>query len=218
MIPPVSVCHQLSWIGSPSASSPQCTASGFSGSPTLATRRKRGQVAAAGVDSHRAHHHADRGRRGVPDGDALAFEGRRTNARASNSASSSTSVAPIVSGAMIPYDVPGDPSGIGGAPEDVVGMQVEREPGGRVVRDDRLVDVHGALRSSRRAAREVQQRELVRDRSDRSRTRPTRRASARRTRRCRRAARARGRAPRRGSTRPCAGTATRSSRAPARRR
>ena len=35
MIPPVSVCHQLSWIGSPKASLPQRTASGLSGSPTL---------------------------------------------------------------------------------------------------------------------------------------------------------------------------------------
>ena len=39
MIPPVSVCHQLSWIGSPSASWPHSTASGFSGSPTLAMKR-----------------------------------------------------------------------------------------------------------------------------------------------------------------------------------
>ncbi len=39
MIPPVSVCHQLSWIVRPSTSRPQTTASGFSGSPTLATNR-----------------------------------------------------------------------------------------------------------------------------------------------------------------------------------
>jgi len=42
MIPPVSVCHQLSWNGSPNASSPQTTASGFSGSPTLARKRSDG--------------------------------------------------------------------------------------------------------------------------------------------------------------------------------
>ena len=48
MIPPVSVCHQLSWIGRPRASWPQITASGFSGSPTLATKRRRGQVVLAG--------------------------------------------------------------------------------------------------------------------------------------------------------------------------
>ena len=42
MIPPVSVCHQLSWNGSPKASSPQTTPSGFSGSPTLAMKRSAG--------------------------------------------------------------------------------------------------------------------------------------------------------------------------------
>ena len=36
-MPPVSVCHQLSWIGCSSAPSPQRTASGLRGSPTLAT-------------------------------------------------------------------------------------------------------------------------------------------------------------------------------------
>jgi hypothetical protein len=36
MMPPVSVCHQLSWIGMPKASMPHHTASGLSGSPTLA--------------------------------------------------------------------------------------------------------------------------------------------------------------------------------------
>ena len=40
MIPPVSVCHQLSWNGLPKASTPQTTASGLSGSPTLAIKRK----------------------------------------------------------------------------------------------------------------------------------------------------------------------------------
>ena len=39
MIPPVSVCHQLSWIGRPSVSFAQTTASGLSGSPTLAMNR-----------------------------------------------------------------------------------------------------------------------------------------------------------------------------------
>jgi hypothetical protein len=39
MMPPVSVCHQLSWKGRPSASWPHSTASGFSGSPTLARNR-----------------------------------------------------------------------------------------------------------------------------------------------------------------------------------
>ena len=39
MMPPVSVCHQLSWNGRPNACWPQTTASGFSGSPTLAMKR-----------------------------------------------------------------------------------------------------------------------------------------------------------------------------------
>ena len=39
MIPPVSVCHQLSWNGWPRTSCPQTTPSGFSGSPTLAQNR-----------------------------------------------------------------------------------------------------------------------------------------------------------------------------------
>jgi hypothetical protein len=42
MMPPVSVCHQLSWMGRPSTSLPHQTASGFSGSPTLATKRSAG--------------------------------------------------------------------------------------------------------------------------------------------------------------------------------
>ena len=39
MMPPVSVCHQLSCTGRPQASWPQTTTSGLSGSPTLATNR-----------------------------------------------------------------------------------------------------------------------------------------------------------------------------------
>ena len=105
-----------------------------------------------------------------------------------------TSVTPIVSGAMMPYDVPVTQPGIGGAPEDVVGVQVEREPRGRVVRDDRLVHVHRALRRARRAAREVQQRELLglgrRDRERRACAARPRRGRARRARRRRRRRRA----------------------------
>ena len=40
MMPPVSVCHQLSWKGLPKTSWPQTTPSGFSGSPTLARKRR----------------------------------------------------------------------------------------------------------------------------------------------------------------------------------
>ena len=39
MMAPVSVCHQLSWTGSPRTSAPQATTTGLSGSPTLAMKR-----------------------------------------------------------------------------------------------------------------------------------------------------------------------------------
>ena len=55
----------------------------------------------------------------------------------------------------------GDPAGVGGAPEDVVGVQVEGVAAGRVVGDDRLVHVHGALGRAGRAAGEVQQRQVL---------------------------------------------------------
>ena len=40
---------------------------------------------------------------------------------------------------------PGHPAGVGGAPVDVAGMQIEHEAAGRVVGDDGAVDVDGAL-------------------------------------------------------------------------
>ena len=46
---------------------------------------------------------------------------------ASNSSGSTIIVTPFVSGAMIPYEVPVTQPGICGAPEDVVGMQVEHQ-------------------------------------------------------------------------------------------
>ncbi len=48
MIPPVSVCHQLSWMGRPSTSSPHTTASGLSGSPTEAMKRSAERSCSAG--------------------------------------------------------------------------------------------------------------------------------------------------------------------------
>ena len=59
----------------------------------------------------------------------------------------------------------GDPAGIGRAPEDVVRMEVEREARRRVMRDDGLVHVDRALGLAGRAAGEVQQRRVFRDRS-----------------------------------------------------
>ena len=46
MMPPVSVCHQLSWKGSPKASWPKTTPDGLSGSPTLARKRSAGKSCA----------------------------------------------------------------------------------------------------------------------------------------------------------------------------
>ena len=43
----------------------------------------------------------------------------------------------------------GYPARIGRAPEDVVGMQVERQLAGDVMGNHGLVDVHGALRACR---------------------------------------------------------------------
>ena len=53
------------------------------------------------------------------------------------------------------------PAGIGGAPEHVVGMQVERVATGREVREHGAVDVDRALGRARRAAGEVQQRHVL---------------------------------------------------------
>jgi hypothetical protein len=56
----------------------------------------------------------------------------------------------------------GHPARVGGAPVDVVGVQVERVLAGGPVRRHRAVHVHGALRRAGGAAGEVQQREVLR--------------------------------------------------------
>ena len=104
MIAPVSVCHQLSWIGRPSACTLHRTASGFRASPTLATKRRCGS------------------RRPPPSAPALisirtavgAVYQTVTRSRSrmsyqrsgSNSPSSTMLVTPCTSGATIPYEVP----------------------------------------------------------------------------------------------------------------
>ena len=105
MIPPVSVCHQLSWMGSPNASSPQRTASGFSGSPTLAMKRS------AGCGCSRAISVPARISIRIAVGavyQTLTCSSSRIRYQrpASKSPSSTTLVTPCASGAMIPYDVP----------------------------------------------------------------------------------------------------------------
>jgi hypothetical protein len=101
MMPPVSVCHQLSWNGCPKTSSPQTTASGLSGSPTLAKKAATRNRSLFGSVLACPHHHADRGGRGVPDLDLLALERAYQRSR-SNSASSMIIVTRFTSGAMMP--------------------------------------------------------------------------------------------------------------------
>ena len=56
----------------------------------------------------------------------------------------------------------GDPAGIGGAPEDVVVVQVERVMAGDVMRHHRLVHMDRAFRPAGGAAGEMQQRVILR--------------------------------------------------------
>ena len=107
------------------------------------------------------HQHADRGRRGVPDGDPLRPARMPYQRSASNSPSSTMLVTPLRERRDDAVRRAGHPAGVGGAPEDVVRVQVERELAGGVVRDHRLVHVHRALRRAGRAAGEVQQRQVL---------------------------------------------------------
>ena len=54
------------------------------------------------------------------------------------------------------------PAGIGGAPEDVLGMKIEHVFAGDVMGDDRVVHMDGALGRSGGAAGEMQQRHVLR--------------------------------------------------------
>ena len=105
MIPPVSVCHQLSWKGRPKVSCPQMTASGLSGSPTLARKRRAGNLcvrarsAPAFINIRIAV--------GAVYQTLTRCASRTWYQRgASKSPSSTTLVTPLVSGAMSPYEVP----------------------------------------------------------------------------------------------------------------
>ena len=137
MMPPVSVCHQLSWNGRPNASTPQTTASGLSGSPTLARKRSEGnaccRAAAAptfismriAVGAVYQTRDAFSAAGCVP---ALGVEVRLVDdAREAVRERRDDAVR----GA-------GHPARIGRAPEDVVRMEVEREARGRVMSDDGL--------------------------------------------------------------------------------
>ena len=105
MIPPVSVCHQLSWKGSPKASWPHTTASGLSGSPTLARKRRarkswaRARAVPAFISMRMAV--------GAVYQTVTRSLSRMPYQRAASKSPSSTMlVTPFVRGAMIPYEVP----------------------------------------------------------------------------------------------------------------
>ncbi|EWS63014.1 hypothetical protein Y695_03755 [Hydrogenophaga sp. T4] len=100
-MPPVSVCHQLSWNGRPNALTPQTTASGLSGSPTLAMKRnaERSTPCRASAPSFiimrmavgAVYQTVMRSRSSTP-----------YQVCGSNSASTTTLVTPHTSGAMMP--------------------------------------------------------------------------------------------------------------------
>jgi hypothetical protein len=101
MIPPVSVCHQLSWMGRPSASSPHTTPSGFKGSPTLATKRRRDR--SCGLASSAPAFMSIRTAVGAVYQTVTRSSSRmRYQRSASNSASSTMLVTPLASGETMP--------------------------------------------------------------------------------------------------------------------
>ena len=107
MIPPVSVCHQLSWIGRPSASTPHTHRLGVERLADARDEPQRGEVVLAGRASaptriimrtavgavYQTVTRSSLEHRVPAVGVELAPRRRRC-------------VTPIVSGAMMPYDVP----------------------------------------------------------------------------------------------------------------
>ena len=70
MMPPVSVCHQVSTIGQrrpPITRWYHIQASGLMGSPTVPSTRSDDRSCFLGCSSPKAHEGSDRGRRGVED-------------------------------------------------------------------------------------------------------------------------------------------------------
>jgi hypothetical protein len=73
-MPPVSVCHQVSTIGtrpSPTTRQYHSQASGLIGSPTVPSRRRESRLRLRHRRVAFAHQCADRGRRGVEDRDLV---------------------------------------------------------------------------------------------------------------------------------------------------
>jgi len=105
MIPPVSVCHQLSWKGRPKASSPQTTPAGCSGSPTLARKRSAGKSCSR-TSSTPAFIIIRIAVGAVYQTETRCSSRIEYQRCASNSPSSAIIVTPFESGEMIPYEVP----------------------------------------------------------------------------------------------------------------
>ena len=101
MIPPVSVCHQLSWKGWPKVAWLQATASGFRGSPTLAMKRsaERSRPSSGAAPSFIIMRIAVGA---VYQTLTRSFSSTSYQVAASNSASTTRLVTPFTSGAMIP--------------------------------------------------------------------------------------------------------------------
>ena len=136
MMPPVSVCHQVSTMGQrppPMCSWYQIQASGLIGSPTVPSSRRVERSCRVGMLGAPLHEGADRGRRGVEDGDAVSLD----------DPPEAVALGPV-GRALVHQDrgavgeravddvgMPGDPADVGGAPEDVLVLQVEDVLGGR---------------------------------------------------------------------------------------
>ncbi len=101
MMPPVSVCHQLSWNGLPKVLLLHTTASGFSGSPTLARKHRleRSNFPATSAPARISMRIAVGAEYHTVTLWSWMIPYQRST---SNSASSTIMVQPLVSGAMIP--------------------------------------------------------------------------------------------------------------------
>jgi hypothetical protein len=122
---------------------------------------ERAQISLARELDTRPDEHPDRGRGGVPDGHALLLEDAVPAAGVELALVDDERDA-VRERRDDPVGGARNPAGVGRAPEDVLRMQIERHGAGRVMGHDGLVHMHGALRGSRRTAREVQQRRRLR--------------------------------------------------------
>ncbi len=122
-------------------------------------KTQRRKIVLANSFRSRFHHHAHRRRRGVPDGNFLllnnAIPALGVEVRFVDDAGDA-----VRQRRDNPVGSPGDPTRIGGAPENIAGMKIEGVLAGDVMRDHRLVHMHGALRLARRAGGEVNQRHV----------------------------------------------------------